>query len=115
MVKGLKKLPGFKAYIILNNDGIVIKWDTLSEKNTMSYQKAVQHSHHILDLCSKSKTHIKELFDPGENHVESIRLRTEEYEMIVAQQGNFTLVVIQDEENDQNAEDIKKSNEIASI
>ena len=114
-MKGLKKLPGFKAYIILNNDGIVIKWDTLSEKNTMSYQKAVQHSHHILDLCSKSKTHIKELFDPGENHVESIRLRTEEYEMIVAQQGNFTLVVIQDEENDQNAEDIKKSNEIASI
>jgi len=98
MAKGLKKLPGFKAYIILNNDGIVIKWDTLSETELMPYQKAVQYSHHVLDLCAKSKTHIKELFNPSDNHVESIRLRTEEYEMIVAQHGNFTVVVIQDEE-----------------
>jgi predicted regulator of Ras-like GTPase activity (Roadblock/LC7/MglB family) len=27
MIKELKKNPGFKSYIILNNDGIVIKWD----------------------------------------------------------------------------------------
>ena len=111
MTKSLKNLPGCKAYLILNNDGIVIKWDTLSETNTMPYQKAVQYSHHVLDLCAKSKTHVKDLFDPSDNHVESIRLRTEEYEMIVAQHGNFTVVVIQDEETD-TIESMEKLEEI---
>jgi hypothetical protein len=31
-----------------------------------------------------------------QNEVESIRLRTAEYEMIIAQHGNFTLCVTQD-------------------
>mmetsp|Transcript_96291 Transcript_96291/g.274318 ORF Transcript_96291/g.274318 Transcript_96291/m.274318 type:complete len:88 (+) Transcript_96291:344-607(+) len=33
---------------------------------------------------------------PLQNEVESLRLKTNEYEMIVAQHGNNTLVVIQD-------------------
>ena len=32
----------------------------------------------------------------SQNEVESLRLKTNEYEMIVAQHGNNTLVVIQD-------------------
>ena len=27
LLKDLKKTPGFKAYLILNSDGIVIRWD----------------------------------------------------------------------------------------
>eukprot|EP00957_Ditylum_brightwellii_P001369 107173-Ditylum_brightwellii.AAC.2 len=96
MLKELRKNPGFKAYLILNNDGIVIKWD--QEGSPMPYQKAVQYSHHVLDLCNKSKAHIKDLFEPQDNQVENIRLRTDEYELIAAQQANFTLVVIQEDE-----------------
>jgi hypothetical protein len=31
-----------------------------------------------------------------QNEVESIRLRTADYEMVIAQHGNFTVVVIQE-------------------
>ena len=31
-----------------------------------------------------------------QNEVESIRLRTTDYEMVIAQHGNFTIIVIQD-------------------
>ena len=95
MVKDLKKNPGFKAYIILNNDGIVIKWDQV--ETPMPYETAVQHSHLVLDLCSKSKKYMRELFDPPDNEVENIRLRTDTHELIAAQHGNFTLVVVQED------------------
>ena len=95
MVKDLKRNPGFKSYIILNNDGIVIKWDQVSEP--MPYIKAVQHAHLVLDLCSKSKKYVRELFDAPDNEVESIRLRTDYYELIAAQHGHFTLIVIQED------------------
>ena len=61
MIKDLKKNPGFKNYIILNNDGIVIKWDQVGEP--MPYAKAVQHAHLVLDLCAKCKQKVKNLFD----------------------------------------------------
>ena len=32
----------------------------------------------------------------NQNEVESIRLRTNDYEMVIAQHGNFTIIVIQD-------------------
>ncbi|GMI43425.1 hypothetical protein TrCOL_g9697 [Triparma columacea] len=95
MVKELKKNIGFKAYIILNNDGIVIKWEQVDVP--MPYEVAVQHAHLVLDLCSKSKKHIRELFDPPDNDVENIRLRTDDYELIAAQHGHFTLIVIQED------------------
>ncbi len=96
MVKDLKKNPGFKSYIILNNDGIVIKWDQVS--TPMPYIKAVQHAHLVLDLCSKSKKYVRELFDAPDNDVENIRLRTDDFELIAAQHGKFTLIVIQEDE-----------------
>jgi dynein light chain roadblock-type len=96
MVKDLKRHPGFKSYIIMNNDGIVIKWDQID--TPMPYGKAVQHAHLVLDLCSKSKKYVRELFDGGDNEVENIRLRTDEYELIAAQHGKFTLIVIQEDE-----------------
>ena len=63
----------------------------------MPYETAVQHSHLVLDLCSKSKKYVRELFDPPDNEVENIRLRTDDYELIAAQHGHFTLIVVQED------------------
>jgi len=95
MIKDLKAHKGFKAYIILNNDGIVLRWDQVG--SPMPYQTAVHHASLVLDLCSKSKLYIKQLFDAPDNDVDNIRLRTDNYELIAAQHGNFTLVVIQED------------------
>eukprot|EP00590_Aulacoseira_subarctica_P008592 CAMPEP_0172421806 /NCGR_PEP_ID=MMETSP1064-20121228/8030_1 /TAXON_ID=202472 /ORGANISM="Aulacoseira subarctica , Strain CCAP 1002/5" /LENGTH=130 /DNA_ID=CAMNT_0013162379 /DNA_START=224 /DNA_END=616 /DNA_ORIENTATION=+ len=94
IMKDLKKYPGFKAYIIMNNEGIVIRWDQVDTE--MPYDRAVHHASLVLDLCTKTRTHMQNLFDFPDNQVESIQLRTDEYEMIISQYGNFTLVVIQD-------------------
>ena len=84
----------------------------------MEYKKAVQHAHLVLDLCAKSRKYMRELFEQfdvshcfiqpsdrshllaclDQNEVESLRLKTTDFEMIVAQHGNFTLLVIQDTE-----------------
>mmetsp|Transcript_16088 Transcript_16088/g.16220 ORF Transcript_16088/g.16220 Transcript_16088/m.16220 type:complete len:126 (+) Transcript_16088:140-517(+) len=87
VIRDLKKIPGFAAYCILNNDGIVIKYEN------MSYKIAVHHAHQVLSLTGKASKYIKDLLD--DNEVESIRLRTIEYEMIIAQHGNFTVIVTQ--------------------
>eukprot|EP00981_Chlorochromonas_danica_P005785 scaffold1190_cov187-Ochromonas_danica.AAC.17 len=124
-IRELKKITGFTSYLVLNNDGIVIKYEN------MSYRVAVHHAHLILSLCSKASKYIRDLLETpdvstyhyhllvttsssfshylcyamlcyatlcyvmvsSQNEVESIRLITKEYEMIVAQHGNFTLVV----------------------
>lgn len=90
ILKDLQRTPGFKDYIILNNDGIVIR-------HTMeSNERAVQHAHHITELYNKSVAQIQDLFDhPDDNRVENIRMRTEKYEMIVSSVGSYTLAVFQ--------------------
>lgn len=45
LLKGLKKVKGFKSYLVLNSDGIVIRWD--QENGQMSYQSAVQHGEYL--------------------------------------------------------------------
>lgn len=96
LLKDLKKTPGFKAYLILNSDGIVIRWEQVGTQ--MPYQRAVHHAHHITELYNKSTAHIKELFDPEDGPVENIRIRTEEYEMIVSSLGSYTLAVFQEDD-----------------
>mmetsp|Transcript_4172 Transcript_4172/g.5746 ORF Transcript_4172/g.5746 Transcript_4172/m.5746 type:complete len:126 (+) Transcript_4172:49-426(+) len=88
-IRDLKKVSGFSAYLILNNDGIVIKFEN------MSYRTAVHHAHVVLSLHSKASKYVRDLFDPPDNEVESIRMITKDYEMIIAQHGNFTIVVTQ--------------------
>jgi hypothetical protein len=84
----------------------------------MSYKVAVHHAHLILGLYGKAIKYTRDLFDPPDvsthrfvssactvnhfflrlflqNEVESIRMITMNYEMIIAQHGNFTLVVTQ--------------------
>eukprot|EP01035_Chromulina_nebulosa_P026027 gene26027-34021_t len=88
-IRDLKKISGFSAYLILNNDGIVIKYEN------MSYRTAVHYAHVVLSLHSKASKYARDLFDPPDNEVESIRMITKDYEMIIAQHGNFTIVVTQ--------------------
>lgn len=83
----------------------------------MSYRVAVHHAHLILSLYGKAIKYTRDLFDAPDvrlscfrcnmwnlyvfdisyiqNEVESIRMITKNYEMIIAQHGNFTLVVTQ--------------------
>lgn len=90
VIHDLKSNVGAKQYVILNNDGIVIKYEG------MDYSRAVQHAYLVLDLCAKSKSYFRGMFEAPENEVESIRLKTNEFEMIISQIQNFTLVMIQD-------------------
>eukprot|EP01036_Dinobryon_divergens_P028451 gene28451-37393_t len=61
----------------------------------MSYRTAVHYAHVVLSLHSKASKYARDLFDPPDNEVESIRMITKDYEMIIAQHGNFTIVVTQ--------------------
>jgi hypothetical protein len=58
VIRELKKITGFTAYLILNNDGIVIKYEN------MSYRTAVHHAHLVLSLCSKAGKYLRDLFEP---------------------------------------------------
>ena len=73
--------------------GIVIKFEN------MSYKTALHYSHQVLGLASKAsryvKQDLKDLFDANENEVESIRLKTQDYEMVMAQHGNYTMIAMQ--------------------
>lgn len=88
-IKQLKSKPGFHAYIIMNNDGIIIKYENLE------YTKAVMYAYHILDLYAKSKIRIHHLLDSETSDLECIRLHTTFHEMIIAQYFKFTMVVLQ--------------------
>ena len=43
----------------------------------------------------------RDLFDAPDNEVESIRLKTLEYEMVIAQHGNFTVILTQKIQEDE--------------
>lgn len=53
------------------------------------------------------------LCQPQDNQVENIRLRTDEYELIASQTGNFTLVVIQADESKANEAEEEDGTEAA--
>lgn len=62
-MKRLEQNPGFQAYIVLNKDGVVLRWNQESTSNDLTYEKAIQYSHHVLDLYGKGAENIKDLFD----------------------------------------------------
>lgn len=59
--KGLKQKPGFKAYIVLNHDGVVLRWD--NNRGKLHYDTAVHYSHHVLELYEMIICQIKDLFN----------------------------------------------------
>jgi hypothetical protein len=58
----------------------------------MTYRTAVHYAHLVLSLYGKASKYIRDLFEHPDNEVESIRMITRDYEMVIAQHGNFTLV-----------------------
>ncbi len=108
IVKGLQRTPGYKAYLVLNNDGVVLRWDQDGD-DSMPYEKAVQYSYHVLELCGRSKIHLSDVFNNGDEEVESIRVRTDFHELIMAQEGNYILVIIYECANKN--DDANKTNE----
>ena len=63
IIRELKDIPGFTSYLILNNDGIVIKYEN------MDYKSALHHSHQVLGLTGKASKYIRDLFEVNENEV----------------------------------------------
>lgn len=57
VIKDLKKISGFAAYTILNNDGIVIKYENMSQA------EAIHHASIVLSLSGKANKYIKDLFE----------------------------------------------------
>ncbi|KAG6590548.1 Dynein light chain 2B [Phytophthora cinnamomi] len=93
VIKQLKSKPGFSSYILMNNDGIVVKYENLE------YKEAIMHAYHVLSLYGRTKKHLQKLFpDPSDSEIEWLRLRTKMHEMIIAQHLRFTLVVLQQAE-----------------
>ncbi|KAL7514941.1 hypothetical protein ACHAXN_013075 [Cyclotella atomus] len=102
LLKGLKKVPGFKSYLVLNSDGIVIRWEQVDGQ--MTYNSAVQHAHHIISLYNKSVASMREL-DPEDGQLENVRVRTGKYEMIISSMGSYTLAVFQEDSKKKKSED----------
>lgn len=119
MLKRLKSSPGFQACFILNNDGVVLRWENKSNHNDMeegllkldeeeqeeddkrdndfvlTYEKAVHYAGHVLDVYHESKKAMSALMeDTTEKQVESIRIRTDHHELLATQEGNYILVVL---------------------
>ncbi|KUF96868.1 hypothetical protein AM588_10009144 [Phytophthora nicotianae] len=93
VIKQLKSKPGFTSYILMNNDGIVVKYENLE------YKEAIMHAYHVLSLYGRTKKHLHKLFpDPNESEIEWLRLRTKMHEMVIAQHLRFTIVVLQQAE-----------------
>jgi dynein light chain roadblock-type len=90
---------------VVNNDGIVIKYEN------MDYKKALHYSHQLLQLYSKASKYTRDLFDAPDNEVESIRLKTVDYEMVIAQHGNFTVILTQKPEEEEVAVEVKEGEE----
>lgn len=100
-IKQLKAKSGFSSYILMSNDGIVVKYENLE------YKEAVMHAYHVLSLYSRTKKHLQKLFpDPNESEIEWLRLRTKMHEMIIAQHLRFTLVALQTAEAAESAPEI---------
>ena len=73
-MKRLEQNPGFKAYIVLNKDGVVLRWNQEGTSNDLTYEKAIQYSHHVLDLYGKGAENIKDLFDVSDSKLQHLEL-----------------------------------------
>ena len=86
---------------MLNSDGIVIRWDSLASgappsvpATEMTYQQAVQHAHHVTTLYNKSVMRSLEILGSEEGPVENVRMRTDDYEMVISSIGSYTCCCI---------------------
>ncbi len=48
-------------------------------------------------MYNKSVSAVLEVFEPHDSHVENVRVRTDQYEMIISSVGSYTLAVFQED------------------
>ena len=59
-------------------------------------KKKLSRMWHLWDIKFIPLFFLIYIFQPQDNQVESIRLKTNDYELIASQEGGYTLVVIQE-------------------
>ena len=59
------------------------------------YERAVKMGALVLDLYQKSKLSVRGLLEPADSDIENVRLKCPDYELIVSQHGNYTMMVTQ--------------------
>ena len=92
VMKKLMENKGVSEYLICNSDGISIK-------STMDHKKAVQYCALVNGLVQKSQAALSTLLDPSESTAEYLRLRTNKREIIIAPGKDYTVVVVQESQN----------------
>ncbi|CCI42488.1 hypothetical protein ABG067_006979 [Albugo candida] len=91
-IKQLKSKPGFAAYLIMSNDGIVVRYENLE------YREAVMYAYHVLALYARARKQVAKIMGSTlqeSEEMEWLRLKTKLHEMIIAQHLRYTLVVLQ--------------------
>jgi hypothetical protein len=89
-LNGLAAEGGVTHYLIINPEGVPIRWSGWG-KQKEDLDEITQLSALTMGLASKCKHHVKSLLEPGENGVETFRLRTLKNEIIVAP-GKYMVV-----------------------
>ena len=56
----LKENEGFHGFVLMKNDGIVIRWEN------MDYAEALHYAANVLSLTEKTKMFVNDLLEPGE-------------------------------------------------
>lgn len=96
-IKDLKANDGFEALMLMNKEGIVIRWEN------MEYKEAVHYGTNVKSLFDKAGMFVGSLLEPGENELQTLRMNASDFqhnhrhELIVSQVMGYLMLVIQKE------------------
>mmetsp|Transcript_16884 Transcript_16884/g.48206 ORF Transcript_16884/g.48206 Transcript_16884/m.48206 type:complete len:177 (+) Transcript_16884:240-770(+) len=97
VIRKVMAIESVSRYVIFNKDGIVLRYEGWpNEDGDGGYRKCVQLAGTVSNLVHHSSQGCQDLLAPPNNEVECLRLKTREYEMIIAPAPSFTMVAIQD-------------------
>eukprot|EP00762_Andalucia_godoyi_P006909 ANDGO_08272.mRNA.1 hypothetical protein GUITHDRAFT_93470 len=89
LVNRMSGTPGVEGIVILNADGIPVK-STLPDR-----QQDLAYAALICDLVAKGRQAVRMLDALGDDTVQTIRLRSEQYEIVIAPEKDVTMIIIQ--------------------
>jgi len=93
VLKRIEAQARVSKYIIFNENAIPIRSSGFGDSDTV---KIAANMSRLVEKCSKG---CQDLLDPPDNEVECLRLRTSQYEIIVAPgKSGYTLVAFQENE-----------------
>ncbi|GBG30809.1 Dynein light chain roadblock-type 1 [Hondaea fermentalgiana] len=97
VIKRVMAIENVTRYVVFNKDGIVLRYEGWpSEEGDGGYRKCVQLAGTVANLVNHCSQGCQDMLAPPNNEVECLRLKTRNYEMIVAPGANFTMVAIQE-------------------